>query len=54
MTITHLHPEHGLGAQAFKGAATIIYNRDQRDELRRWRAISPPGGGIVLRERAYR
>ncbi|WP_245573861.1 MBL fold metallo-hydrolase [Amycolatopsis nigrescens] len=35
LTITHFHPEHGFGAQAFKGAATIIYNRAQRDELRR-------------------
>lgn len=35
LTVTHFHPEHGFGAQAFKGAATIIYNRGQRDELRR-------------------
>ncbi|MGC0420913.1 MBL fold metallo-hydrolase [Embleya sp. AB8] len=35
LTITHFHPEHGFGAQAFKGAATIVYNRAQRDELRR-------------------
>ena len=35
LTITHFHPEHGFGAQAFKGAATILYNRAQRDELRR-------------------
>jgi glyoxylase-like metal-dependent hydrolase (beta-lactamase superfamily II) len=35
LTITHFHPEHGFGAQAFKGAATIVYNRVQRDELRR-------------------
>lgn len=35
LTITHFHPEHGFGAQAFKGAATIVYNRGQRDELHR-------------------
>lgn len=35
LTMTHFHPEHGFGAQAFRGAATIIYNRAQRDELRR-------------------
>ncbi|ELX09319.1 beta-lactamase domain containing protein [Janthinobacterium sp. HH01] len=33
LTITHFHPEHGFGAQVFKGQATIIYNRAQRDEL---------------------
>ena len=33
LTITHFHPEHGFGAQAFKGAAHITYNRAQRDEL---------------------
>ncbi|PZG37445.1 MBL fold metallo-hydrolase [Spongiactinospora gelatinilytica] len=35
LTVTHFHPEHGFGAQAFKGAATIVYNAGQRDELRR-------------------
>jgi glyoxylase-like metal-dependent hydrolase (beta-lactamase superfamily II) len=35
LTLTHFHPEHGFGAQAFKGAAKIIYNETQRDELRR-------------------
>lgn len=35
LTTTHFHPEHGFGAQAFRGAATIVYNRTQRDELRR-------------------
>lgn len=35
LTLTHFHPEHGYGAQAFKGEATIVYNRAQRDELRR-------------------
>ena len=32
LTLTHFHPEHGFGAQAFQGA-TLIYNRTQRDEL---------------------
>ena len=34
LTITHFHPEHGFGAQAFKSAARITYNSAQRDELR--------------------
>jgi glyoxylase-like metal-dependent hydrolase (beta-lactamase superfamily II) len=34
LTITHFHPEHGFGAQAFKGSARITYNSAQRDELR--------------------
>ncbi|WP_431257505.1 MBL fold metallo-hydrolase [Roseateles chitinivorans] len=33
LTTTHFHPEHGFGAQVFKGQATIIYNRSQWDEL---------------------
>ena len=33
LTLTHFHPEHGYGAQAFKGAAEIVYNVAQRDEL---------------------
>jgi len=33
LTVTHFHPEHGYGAQAFRPDATIIYNRAQRDEL---------------------
>ncbi|SHN31312.1 Metallo-beta-lactamase superfamily protein [Duganella sacchari] len=33
LTVTHFHPEHGFGAQVFKGQATIIYNRAQRDEM---------------------
>ncbi len=32
LTITHFHPEHGFGAQAF-GGATIVYNRAQLEEL---------------------
>jgi glyoxylase-like metal-dependent hydrolase (beta-lactamase superfamily II) len=34
LTLTHFHPEHGFGAQAFKGMAKIHYNVAQRDELR--------------------
>jgi glyoxylase-like metal-dependent hydrolase (beta-lactamase superfamily II) len=33
LTITHFHPEHGFGAQAF-GDATIVYNRTQHEEFR--------------------
>ena len=33
LTLTHFHPEHGFGAQAFSDA-TIIYNRAQQEELR--------------------
>lgn len=32
LTSTHFHPEHALGAQAFRGAATIVCNAAQRDE----------------------
>jgi len=35
LVITQMDPGHGFGAQAFKGAATIIYSRAQRDRLRR-------------------
>ncbi|NJP93039.1 MBL fold metallo-hydrolase [Nonomuraea sp. FMUSA5-5] len=35
LTVTHFHPEHGFGAQAFKGVATIVYNASQRAELHR-------------------
>lgn len=34
LTLTHFHPEHGFGAQAFVEAVTIVYNREQRDEFR--------------------
>jgi glyoxylase-like metal-dependent hydrolase (beta-lactamase superfamily II) len=34
LTVTHFHPEHGFGAQAFRDEATIVYNAAQRDELR--------------------
>ncbi|MBA3946850.1 MAG: MBL fold metallo-hydrolase [Herpetosiphonaceae bacterium] len=33
LTLTHFHPEHGFGAQAFRDA-TIVYNRTQHDEFR--------------------
>ena len=29
LTVTHFHPEHGLGAQVFVPEATIVYNRAQ-------------------------
>ena len=35
LTITRFHPEHGFGVQAFKGSATIVYDRAQRHELGR-------------------
>lgn len=34
LTLTHFHPEHGYGAQAFDDGATIIYSQGQFDELR--------------------
>ncbi|MDE1990960.1 MAG: MBL fold metallo-hydrolase [Rhizobiaceae bacterium] len=33
LTITHFHPEHGYGAEPFKGVAEIVYNRAQAAEL---------------------
>jgi len=33
LTVTHFHPEHGFGAQVFEREATIVYNREQADEL---------------------
>ena len=35
LTVTHAHPEHTFGAQAFKGQAKIFYNKLQRDYLAR-------------------
>jgi glyoxylase-like metal-dependent hydrolase (beta-lactamase superfamily II) len=35
LTVTHFHPEHAFGAQVFAGQAAIVYNRAQREELRR-------------------
>jgi glyoxylase-like metal-dependent hydrolase (beta-lactamase superfamily II) len=33
LTLTHFHPEHGYGAQVFKGQGQILYNKRQADEL---------------------
>ena len=33
LTVTHFHPEHGFGAQAFRDA-TIVYNAEQYEEFR--------------------
>lgn len=33
VTATHFHPEHGFGAIAFKGRATLIYNRALQAEF---------------------
>jgi glyoxylase-like metal-dependent hydrolase (beta-lactamase superfamily II) len=33
LTVTHFHPEHGWGAQVFRGEATCVYNEAQREEL---------------------
>src|ERR1700722_5863857 len=32
LTLTHFHPEHGFGAQGFKGGARPHYNRTRGDE----------------------
>src|SRR5258707_4405700 len=33
LTLSHFHPEHGYGGQAFRGEATILFNRAHRDAL---------------------
>lgn len=33
LTITHFHPEHGMGAQSFPAETTIIYPAAQKEEL---------------------
>lgn len=33
LTLTHFHPEHAFGAQAFRDVAQIICNRSQREEM---------------------
>ncbi len=56
LTVTHAHPEHTFGAQAFKGQAKIYYNKLQRDYLERngdnllagFRYVLPPGGNTLL------
>ena len=35
LTVTHAHPEHGFGAQAFKPDGRIYYNAAQRDYFAR-------------------
>jgi glyoxylase-like metal-dependent hydrolase (beta-lactamase superfamily II) len=47
LTLTHFHPEHGFGAQAFEGEATIVYNREQADEL------AEKGSGYVALFRGF-
>jgi glyoxylase-like metal-dependent hydrolase (beta-lactamase superfamily II) len=56
LTVTHAHPEHGFGAQAFKPDARIYYNAAQRDYfarsgatlLRGFRTGLPPEHKSVL------
>lgn len=56
LTVTHAHPEHTFGAQAFKGRAAIYYNKLQRDYLARdgakllagFRPLLPAGGAALL------
>jgi glyoxylase-like metal-dependent hydrolase (beta-lactamase superfamily II) len=56
LTVTHAHPEHTFGAQAFQGHARIYYNKLQRDYLARngekllagFRTMLPPGRGSLL------
>jgi glyoxylase-like metal-dependent hydrolase (beta-lactamase superfamily II) len=47
LTLTHFHPEHGFGAQAFADGATIVYNRDQLEDLR------AKGAGYLERFRTF-
>lgn len=35
LTVTHAHPEHGFGAQVFKGQSHIFYNRGQAEYFAR-------------------
>ena len=56
LTVTHAHPEHAFGAQAFKGEAKIFCNKLQRDYLARdgekllagFRPLLAPGAGELL------
>ena len=48
LTVTHAHPEHGFGAQAFKPDARIYYNASQRDYLARSGATLLDGFRAVL------
>lgn len=55
LTVTHAHPEHTFGAQAFKGEARIYYNRLQRDYLARAGQTLLEGfrRGVLPPDRAY-
>lgn len=51
LTLTHFHPEHGFGAQAFS-EATLLYNRTQHEEFRQKAAgylqtFSALGGAVA-------
>ena len=48
LTVTHAHPEHGFGAQAFKPDARIYYNAAQRDYFARSNATLLNGFRIGL------
>ena len=48
LTVTHAHPEHGFGAQAFKPDARIYYNAAQHDYLVRSGATLLDGFRAVL------
>ena len=55
LTLTHAHPEHGFGAQAFKPDARIYYNAAQRDYFARSGATLLDGfrAAVLTPERAY-
>ncbi len=55
LTVTHAHPEHGFGAQAFKPDARIYYNTTQRDYFVRSGAALLDGfrTGVLSPERKY-
>ncbi len=48
LTVTHAHPEHGFGAQAFKPDARIYYNAAQRDYFARSGATLRDGFRAVV------
>ena len=55
LTVTHFHPEHGMGAQAFPSGTTIIYPMAQKTELmeksadiiRMFNGFSPEIAGLL-------
>ncbi len=55
LTVTHAHPEHCFGAQAFKPDAHIYYNAAQRDYLARAGATLRDGfrAHVLPPERSY-